>query len=109
MRAGARGLRGALLAALVVALTGMAGVGSAMLAGLEGGLLAALLGMTLGAQVDVDGVRNAEARATAVLGPILAAGLPLVASPELGLMTLGKAVLALVAGAAATFVGRRAG
>ena len=58
---------------------------------------------------DVDGVRNAEARATAVLGPILAAGLPLVASPELGLMTLGKAVLALVAGAAATFVGRRAG
>lgn len=107
MRSGARAVRGALVTALVVALTGMAGVGPAMLAGLEGGLLATLLGISLGAHVDAGGARNAEARATAMLGPVLAAGLPLVATSDLGPATLLQAVVALLAGVAATFVGRR--
>ena len=108
MRSGARALRGALVAALVVALVGLAGAGRAMLAGVEGGALAALLGFGFGAHIDVHGARNAAARATAVLGPVFAVGLPLVAIAEPGAITLMQALAALLAGAAATAIGRPA-
>ncbi len=107
MRAGSRALRGALVAALVVALTGLAGVGTAMLAGLEGGALAALCGLSFGAWVDREGRRNRAARVAAVLGPIFAAALPLVALPEPGVGALFAATAAMVAGAFATSVGSR--
>jgi len=107
MRAAAPTLRGALLAALVAALLGLASGPTALLAGLEGGLLAGLLGMSFGARVDRRGQRNDVARATSVLGPVFAVGLPLVALPELAARDLTVAIVALVAGAVGALAGGR--
>jgi predicted LPLAT superfamily acyltransferase len=107
MRAGSWAIRGALVTAVLVGLLGLADAGAAAWAGVQGGLLAAILGMSLGAAVDRHGERNAVARATAVLGPVFAAGLPLVALAPLGALALLKAIVAMVVGVLAGNISRR--
>lgn len=108
MRAAVPAIRGALVAAVVAVVLGLAPGRVALLAGLQGGLLAGLIGMSFGARVDRHGTRDQVARATSVLGPIFAVGLPLVTIVELGPLDLAIATLALVAGAVATLsMGRR--
>jgi predicted LPLAT superfamily acyltransferase len=110
MRAAVYGLRGGLTAGVVAAFLGLSPVGLSLTAGVLGGVLAGLLGMSLGAARDPDGRRNPVARGTAALAPALALFLILLSrGPQLALLTVVQALLAVVFGWAASSFETRAG